>query len=1537
MGWRTLRNLLLLAVLFAAAGWWMYAGSPGEADPTGGPADKPTVSETDTAAAESQPSAADESLPAEPGASKRAEPANSGSATAVADDGVPAQAASATDGSAGEPLPVAAPTPTPRAAPKRGIAEVLEGVDYSIPGERERVVAELKAIEEADRMAAVARAQELGIPVRRELPDGRVQEVAGLDERGQLLFRITHNVSAGISTAANLVQAAPYNLTGTNILAGVWDGGSVRSAHQEFGGRVTVRDGSGANNHATHVGGTIAAAGVSANAKGMATAARIDSYDWNSDISEMNAAGAALATETNKLLVSNHSYGYISGWDYVNGGTPYRAWEWYGNGTTSSGFEQDFGRYNTFARSTDLAAVAMPFFTIFWSAGNDRNDDPANGASVALSPGSSTVVSYSSSSHPGGDGTYRGGYENIGYNSVAKNIVTIGAVNDAVSNGQRSTNNATMSSFSSWGPTDDGRIKPDLVANGVDLFSSGSASDIAYYWSSGTSMSSPNAAGSAVLVAQQYVQLFGQAMRSSTMRGLLIHTADDLGTAGPDYSNGWGLINTKAAVDLVRDHAESPGKVRLTEGLITTDNQTITHSFTWDGVSPIKATLAWTDPAGASTTTSDFRAARLVNNLDLRVVGPNGVTNRPYVMPFVGTWTQASMSQPATSGTNNTDNVEQVYIASPSAAGTYQVVVTYQGTLTNSQQHYSLLISGSDVVRPTISDIANQTVAVGTASGPLAFTVGHAEVPASSLTASASSSNLTLVPQSNIVLGGAGSDRTITVTTASGVTGSATITVTVSDGTNTASDSFDLTVNAVPDIALEEVRGSDSSSAAIYNDAVFIGRNGGTGLGAWSGSAAGAGGNYIGVTSVRARSFAVYAGASGAGNTAQATRALGAPLAVGETFGVQLGYTGIATGGEIGMRFFSGGAFRLGLKFVGDTDQWVLNDGGGDIGTGIAWAGGSPSGGTPLQVLLRRNEGNGYSLMLISGGRSYAGVGLVAVSGVMSIDSVQFYSTGQGANEHLGFDELNRALDVAVTDAFELPSAAVGTSGAVKSFILRNDGGATLTSLAATKSGAHPEDYDIVGTIPASLTGGASVTFGLALTPTAVGSRSATFSVASNDPDESSIGFGVSGIGTKGTATVVLEELSQTFDGTPRSVSVTTTPAGLTTEVTYNGSATPPTNAGTYTVVATVTDTNYDGTATETLTIGKAMAGVIFDNLSQTYDGTARSVSVVTTPAGLAAAVTYNGSAFAPVNAGTYTVIATVSDANYQGSATNSLTVGQATPTVIAAPSATAITYGQTLASSALTGGVASVPGSFAFTTPSTAPVAGSSSQSITFTPTDSANYTSVATNATVTVNKAVAAVALGNLNTSFDGEPKPVTVTTDPEGLTVNVTYDGSAAPPTEAGSYAVVATIDDANYAGSASGTLVIDDNLPTFEQWIGQFEGLSDVTPGGDPDGDGLRNAEEYFMALDPTVSDAAMALVGGIGFDGVYLEYRRSKQIRDVTGTVKWSTQPGGAEGWTHDSVNDVQLQDHETWELRRASVPWLEGAERIFLRLDLTME
>ncbi len=589
------------------------------------------------------------------------------------------------------------------------------GTDLGDPAQRADVVAKMQGVERTKRDAARAKAAQRGLPLRLVKPNGTVWELADFSGDVPLYFT-THNVNAAISNGASLLQAAPFSLTGSGVTVGVWDGGSVRSTHVEFGGRVTVKDGAATIDHATHVGGTVAASGVLASAKGMATAASVDSYEWTSDKSEMTSRGATYPGESGKIYLSNHSYGFISGWNYTGKASP--IWDWWGNGTTTAGVEQDFGKYDTNARDTDSLAFNAPYYLIFRSAGNDRGDNPGTGQSISLTPNGAASTTYDAALHPPGDAIYKSGYDTMGFDSVAKNVISVGSASDAVNGANRNVAAAFLSGFSACGPTDDGRIKPDVVANGESLNSSFSGANNAYGSISGTSMSTPSATGAAALLVKHFGNLFpGQAMRASTLKALIIHTADDRGVAGPDYQYGWGLMNVKAAADAITAYQSTPGNSRIVENRLTSAVLTRTHSFTWDGVSPIRATLVWTDPAGASTTTHDFRTARLVNNLDLKITAPGGGNSSPFIMPYVGNWTNAAFATPATTGKNNTDNVEQVLIASPGAAGVYSAVVTIDGTLTNGLQNYSLVITGSSsgaAPTPTLTSIAPATGSTGT-------------------------------------------------------------------------------------------------------------------------------------------------------------------------------------------------------------------------------------------------------------------------------------------------------------------------------------------------------------------------------------------------------------------------------------------------------------------------------------------------------------------------------------------------------------------------------------------------------------------------------------------------------------------------------------------------------------------------------------------------------------------------------------------------------------------------------------------------------
>ncbi len=144
--------------------------------------------------------------------------------------------------------------------------------------------------------------------------------------------------------------------------------------------------------------------------------------------------------------------------------------------------------------------------------------------------------------------------------------------------------------------------------------------------------------------------------------------------------------------------------------------------------------------------------------------------------------------------------------------------------------------------------------------------------------------------------------------------------------------------------------------------------------------------------------------------------------------------------------------------------------------------------------------------------------------------------------------------------------------------------------------------------------------------------------------------------------TITFSNMEYTYDGTPRYATVTLNP-DVTYEITYYDSSdnvvTEPTDAGSYTVVVTVTQENYEGTATGTLVINPISVTVTLSNLSFIYDGNAKPATVTVNPE-VTYSVTYNGSETAPVNAGSYEVVVTVTQANYSGTATGTLVIGKA-------------------------------------------------------------------------------------------------------------------------------------------------------------------------------------------------------------------------------------------------------------------------------------
>jgi hypothetical protein len=331
----------------------------------------------------------------------------------------------------------------------------------------------------------------------------------------------------------------------------------------------------------------------------------------------------------------------------------------------------------------------------------------------------------------------------------------------------------------------------------------------------------------------------------------------------------------------------------------------------------------------------------------------------------------------------------------------------------------------------------------------------------------------------------------------------------------------------------------------------------------------------------------------------------------------------------------------------------------------------------------------------------------------------------------------------------------------------------------------------------------------------------------------------------KATPTVAVSGGPFTYDGSPKAATATVTGLGgaslSAAAVTFTyalqpggvPSATTPTNAGTYDVVATFPgDANYkQATGSGTLTIDKASATILLSGLSPTYDGTPRVVTATTTPSALATVtITYNGSTTAPTNAGSYAVEATLVNPNYTGHATGTLVVAQATPAVAVSggpftydgspkPATATVTGvgGASLSAAGVTFTYALQPGGVPA---ATAPTNAGTYDVVATFPGD-VNYAQATGAGAITIKKAVATIALGGLSQTYDGTPRVVTAATTPTGLTVvAITYAGSPTAPTDAGSYAIVAALDNQNYTGQASGTLVVARATPTVVAAGGTF---------------------------------------------------------------------------------------------------------------------
>ena len=492
-----------------------------------------------------------------------------------------------------------------------------------------------------------------------------------------VIFDIVNNVpvyisnenrAAGIATKTNSLYpggSLGLDLEGEGMTIGVWEvGGYPLVNHVEFledsgVSRITTPDTSSLNPeesfHATHVNGTIGAKGENSSAKGMAPKSTILAYNSSGETFE-----TVNAFTNNDMLVSNHSYGvYI-----YDGDNEQQVDDWY------------MGSYTNGAKNWDDIHHEVPKYLKVTSAGNSGNDNYSNGLGY--------------------------GYDKLTSDKNSKNSLIVASAQVNFNFLQTQVTSMRISSFSSQGPTDDGRIKPDITGRGESVYSASNGGPNDYGNSQGTSMSCPNVAGSLLLLQEHYNNLNDKFMWSSTLRGLACHTATDDAEdpsiinggvyLGPDPFWGWGLLNAELAAQTIINEQSNTAIIEentLLNGAI--------YSFTVNvsDADKLMVTLCWTDPSGPlQNNILNSTMPVLVNDLDIRITDNSNNEYLPWRLDL-------SALPYAIKGDNIVDNIERVEVDFPSV-GQYTITVSHKGLLAGfpspgTAQDYSLIVTGSDM------------------------------------------------------------------------------------------------------------------------------------------------------------------------------------------------------------------------------------------------------------------------------------------------------------------------------------------------------------------------------------------------------------------------------------------------------------------------------------------------------------------------------------------------------------------------------------------------------------------------------------------------------------------------------------------------------------------------------------------------------------------------------------------------------------------------------------------------------------------------
>lgn len=479
------------------------------------------------------------------------------------------------------------------------------------------------------------------------------------------------------------------SIDGMGDTIAIFDDGRVRESHQELTGRIVHFNNlqtESFSGHATGVAGLIGSAGVLSAARGYAPGVTMHIYKWNQQM-PINISGLYLCAQ-NGVEISNHSYATKPGWNYQAG-----AWYWYGSDSISMLEDWRFGYYDhPRSRAIDSVLSFNPHHLAVFAAGNERGNGPQPGDPRYYYNNQTqqwTDITNHPTINPQADGGTLG-YDCLGPEAVAKNVLTVGAIYQNV-NGYQSFQDIVLDNKSAFGPTDDGRIKPEVVAPSDTLFTPSSVSDTGYTTISRTSAATAVVSGMALLLKSYFNHAFCRNPLSSTLRGLIIHTSDRFGHA-PDYKTGFGAVNAYKAAKLLQDDSALCGGGYYVREYTLYQGQRLMIPLKSKANDSIRVTIAWTDPhldaLPVNAQVINNRTSRLVNDLDIRIFSENHANT---FFPYVANPDQPQL--PAVHADNSVDNVEMIELPS-NQHGDFILQISHKGTLYQGKQRFSLIISG---------------------------------------------------------------------------------------------------------------------------------------------------------------------------------------------------------------------------------------------------------------------------------------------------------------------------------------------------------------------------------------------------------------------------------------------------------------------------------------------------------------------------------------------------------------------------------------------------------------------------------------------------------------------------------------------------------------------------------------------------------------------------------------------------------------------------------------------------------------------------